>query len=128
MVPTSPENNNSPAKVPAPSQPSGVFGQLTAVLAGSVVPPLFLTPVLKFAGLAAEIALLILLPFLFVQRVAYVFGSWTRRGGYAHAPRSDVAFAVTANTLFATPLNFSYASGYVPSHSSFFGVSKNKTV
>lgn len=96
----------SPDKVPAPAQPTGVLGQLSAQLAGSVVKPVFV-PVAAALGASSTLNLIIFLTLLIACAVAPAFGFATRRDGYAHAARSDVA-AATFNLLFATPSSMSY--------------------
>jgi hypothetical protein len=127
-VPTAPIHRNEAGNTsPAPTQPSGVLGRLTASLAEIVVPHLFLTPSTAGDGLAAGMALIILLSLTFVGRPALTFGQWLRRGGYAHAARSDVVGALFTS-YFATPSILSYAVAPGPSRSSFLMVSDNKTL
>ena len=125
-VPSSLEQRNNSSGAPAPSQPSGALGQLTAVLAGSVVPAVFMAPTLGFMGLTAEVAILIAVACFIVRRALYAYSDLIRRGGFVHAARSDVAQAPT--TFFATPLNLSYGSALPPFRSSFLMVSDMKTV
>lgn len=93
-------------KVPAPARPTGVLGQLSAQLAGSVVKPVFL-PAAASLGVSGTLNLMIFLTLLIACAVAPAFGFATRRDGYAHAARSDVAVA-TFNLPFATPFSMSY--------------------
>lgn len=93
---------------PVPAQPTGVLGQLSAQLAGSVVRQVYV-PTVTLAGLATLITLMIFLILLTVGTIEAAFGINTRRDGYAHAPRSDVA-AATFNFLFATPSSLSYVT------------------
>jgi hypothetical protein len=125
-LPSAPTQQD-PANVPAPSQPAGVFGQLTAVLAGTVVPPVFLTPLLGFAGISLAYTLLIIASILAAGRFVTSFGVWLRRGGYAHAARSDVAVA-TFTSFFATPFALSFVTAHSPARSSFLMVSDTKTI
>lgn len=126
-VPSAPANHSHPSTPAEPSQSSGLLSRLSAGLAGSVVPPVFLTPAFGLAGLVIELASLLILTLLTLGRLALTFGAFVRRGGYAHAARSDVAEAAR-NTIFATPLVMSYVPAFVPRHSSFLVVSETKTV
>jgi hypothetical protein len=114
-----------PAKAPVPSQPNGgVLGLFTAQLAGAVVPSIVLSPDHGFSGLAAILTLLTLVALFVAQNLVTTFGARLRRGGYAHAARSDVAVA-TFNTFFATPFSLSYVKALPPERSSFLMVSES---
>jgi hypothetical protein len=114
-----------PAKAPVPSQPSGgVLGLFTAQLAGVVVPPIFLSPSNTWTGLGAILTLMTLVALFVAQNLVTTFGARLRRGGYAHAARSDVAVA-TLNTIFATPFSLSYVTALPPERSSFLMVSES---
>lgn len=127
MVPSAPiaPSKDAPKK-PVPAQPSGVLDQLTAELAGIVVPPVFFSPTLGQTGFAVMLAGLMLLSLIALKRVALTFGAYLRRGGYAHAARSDVAGA-TFSSLFATPFRLGYVLAAVPAHSPFLMVSDMKS-
>jgi hypothetical protein len=126
MVPTAPQQDRQPAKAPAPALPGGVFGHITAQLAGSVVPH-------EFWGLDVGTTRLwlglIILGLLLsgVVSLGLSFGSSLRRSGYAHAARSDVAAAWFVFP-FATSLRLGYVSAFMPSHSPFLMMSETKTV
>lgn len=103
-MPTAATNTNSPL---APAQPTGVLGHLSAQLAGSVVKPVFL-PMVAALG-ASMFTLMILLTLLNRSKIVKIFAVGSRREGFAHAPRSDVA-AATINSYFATPFSMSYVT------------------
>jgi len=124
MMPTD-VRPNGPAKAPAPVPSSGLFGALSATLAGSVV-GVFTVPPFGRTALAVALTLLVSLMLLCTARPASTFAAILRRGGYAQAARSDVASA--AIFTFATPLNLSYAAGVVPVPSSFLMVSDIKSM
>ena len=92
-------------KAPVPAKSNGTLGQLTVVLAATVVPQL-LHPVVDGAYRLALPGLLILV--LLVAAVfVFTYGLWLRRGGFATAARSD-APARNFSSPFATPLSLGY--------------------
>jgi hypothetical protein len=106
QLPTAAAPSADNAPVP-PAQPTGALGQLSAQLAGSVVKGVYVP---EATGLGAAVITLMILLTLFTSGKVYavsIFGS--RRDGYAHAPRSDVA-AATSNLYFATPFSMSYVT------------------
>jgi hypothetical protein len=127
MVPSAPAQQQNPAKAPTPSQPSGVFGKLTAELAGSTVPQAFWLPLFGLVRVTAQVVIVIAMALLILGRFGFSFGAWLRRGGFAHAARSDVADA-RLSTFFATPFRLGYVSALQPSHSPFLMVAETKTV
>lgn len=97
----------APTKAPSPAEPTGALGQLSAQLAGTVIKPVFV-PEAANLGLGSNLTLTIFLMILTVRVAAAAFGFATRRDGYAHAARSDVAG--TSNLIFATPFSMSYVT------------------
>jgi hypothetical protein len=124
MVPTASAHDLVPGKAPVPSSTGGVFSKLTAELAASVVPHAYFSPTV--AGIAFPLSLIILIVTsgFALRFMAMSFGDWIRRGGFAHAARSDVAAQLSS--LFATPLILSYVTAVPPTHSSFLMVSNIK--
>jgi hypothetical protein len=92
-------------KAPVPAKSNGTLGQLTGILAATVVPQLLL-PVVDGAYRLALTGLLILV-LLSTAVFVFTYGLWLRRGGFATAARSD---APTRNlsSPFATPLSLGY--------------------
>jgi len=127
MMPSAPAQRQNPSIPPAPITPSGLFSNFAAQLAGSVVPSVFAVTNWGFAGLATLIFILATILYLAVGRAISVFGPWTRRGGFAHAARSDVPSAII-NTFFATPHRLGYVLAFAPQRSPFLMVSETKTV
>jgi hypothetical protein len=127
MIPSAPVHERAANNLPAPSETSGVLSRLSASLAGTVVPPVYSAPTLSAVGLILTLTLIISLTWLSLGRVVITFGAWLRRGGYAHAARSDVA-AATFSSLFATPLKLSYGMAGMPHQGSFLMVSDIKTL
>lgn len=125
MVPTAPDQSQLPAKQPTPAQPNSALNQLTAELAGSVVPPVYFSPSLLGTALVIGIMMMLLACVPGLRSIGVSFGTWLRQGGYAHAARSDVA--ATPISFFATPPTLSYETANLPTRSSFLMVSKIKT-
>ena len=128
MVPSAPAQQQNPSNPPKPTTPNGFFGDLTAILALTVVPSIFTSSNLNLLGLAIEISILAAILYLAIPRAVMAIGSWTRRGGYAHAARSDVPAVSATYTFFATPFRLGYVSAFAPPHSPFLMVSDMKTV
>ena len=100
--------NPVPTRTPAKS--TGLLGNLTLVLAGTVVPDfLTLAPAVRPAALV-PLALLVVL--LLTAPVGLTYGRWLRRAGYATAARSDLAafFSLPApiGVSYVRELRFSY--------------------
>lgn len=127
MVPSAPAQQQNPAKAPTPSQPSGLFGRFAAELAGIVVPEAFWLSLLGLVKTAAQGVVVVAFALLFLGLVGLTFGAWLRRGGYAHAARSDVADD-GATIFFATPFRLGYVSALQPPHNPFLMVADTKTV
>jgi hypothetical protein len=125
MVPSAPAQQQNPTKTPAPLPSNGLFGRIAAELAGSVVPTAFM----PYGAIPVRTAALVLIVLASVLLSAgflgVLAGNWLRRGGYAHAARSDVA---GAGLSFATPFRMGYVSALSPSHSPFLMVADTKTV
>ncbi len=124
LVPSAPAQQQNPAKVPTPSQPTGLLTRLTSELAGIVVPQAFSSDVIAVVSVTARLLILFASILLLVGLMSVTFGSWMRRGGYAHAARSDVADILSS--LFATPVRLGYVPAPLPLHSSFLMVSETK--
>jgi hypothetical protein len=107
-------------KMPVPAKSSGVLGKLGLVLAGVVVPQSFTSQAVG-AGLAAPVAIWLILLAVLALLFVSSYGAWLRRGGFATAARSDVPAPATSN-LFATPLLLSYVPAPPRQRSSLFGV------
>lgn len=126
-IPSAPEQKQNPTKTPTPTQPSGVFGHLTAELAGTVVPKAFWLPLLDEGRAAAPVMAVLALPVLVAGGIVSTFGAVLRREGFAHAARSDVADS-GFNTFFAPPFRLDYVSAFQPTHNPFFMAADMKTV
>ena len=129
FVPSAPEQRKSSTQHPVPTQSSGVFIRLTSTLAGMTVPPFFYTPTIGFIGIKVGLMVILAVVSIFTRRNFHSFSNWTRRGGFAHTARSDVASAMF-NSFFATPLNLSFVTAQPLLQSSFFdGVRyENRTI
>jgi hypothetical protein len=111
-------------KLPAPAKSNGALGALRAVLAGVVVPQLFVSPtvaILRGSLLAVYLLPLLLLGSLFM----FSFGLWLRRGGFVNAARSDAPTNGFTSTLFATPHVLDYVTMPPRRHSPIFVVAEN---
>lgn len=118
----------SDSKLPTgPSGSSGLLSRLSAGLAGTVVPTMFMAPFLGGLGLAVELASLLIVALLTLGLGTLSYGSRVRREGYVHAARSDVG-DIVLHSIFATPLVLSYVSAPAPQHSSFLVVAETKTI
>lgn len=129
MVPSAPEQRESSTQHPVPTQPSRLFIRLTSTLAGTVVPPVAYTPSNEFISIKVGLMIALAVVSILTRRSFHPFFNRTRRGGFAHAARSDVASAMF-NSFFATPLNLSFISAQPSIQSSFFdGVRyENRTI
>lgn len=127
MIPSAPAQRQNPTIPPTPITPTGLFTSFAAQLAASVVPSVFSVTNWGFPALATLISVLAAILYLAVGRAVSVFGPWTRRGGFAHAARSDVP-SVIINTFFATPHRLGYVLAFAPLDSPFLMVSETKTV
>lgn len=110
---------------PIPAQSTGLLGRLTAGLAATVVPSLFMTVLIPTDRPALAMALGALLLTL-VAGFVFNYGLWLRRGGFATAARSDEP--TNSRFSIATPFVLSYASVPPHRHSSFFMVAEMKTI
>ena len=127
MIPTAPAQQQNPSIPFTPVIPSGLFSAFATKLASTVVPPVITVSNWGFTGLVTAIYILASLLVLTFGLAVSEFGSWTRRGGYAHAARSDVPSAII-NTFFATPHRLGYVLAFAPLRSPIFMVSETKTV
>jgi hypothetical protein len=123
MLPSAPAQRQNPSTPSDPAAPVGLFSDLAAVLASTVVPSVMSISDWGFTALPALVCLLVMILSLGIGRAFSAFGSWTRRGGFAHAARSDVP-AANINTFFATPLCLGYVSAFALQHSPFLMVSE----
>jgi hypothetical protein len=121
-VPTAPDVSRSPNKAPSP-QPTGAIGRITATLAGSVVPNWHYLPATQLGGWFEMV--IVLLGLTLVSIFSPRIESWIRKGGYAHAARSDVAGSLVS--FLATPYRLGYVPAEVPIHSPFLMVSDIKS-
>ena len=119
MVPSAPEQREHSTQHPVPTQSSGVFNRLTATLAGTIVPSFVYTPTSGVIGIKIGLIVFLIVISILARRTFYSFSNWTRRGGFAHAARSDVASAMF-NSFSATPLNLSFVTAQPSLQSSFF--------
>ncbi len=127
MIPTAPAQQQNPSIPVAPVIPGGLFSAFATKLASTVVPSVITVPNWGFTGFATAIYILASLLVLISGFAVSEFGSWTRRGGYAHAARSDVPAAII-NTFFATPHRLGYVLAFAPLRSPFLMVSDTKIV
>ncbi len=119
MIPSaSGVQSGNPARVPAPLQPTDVLTRLTVELAGVVVPQAYLTPMLGAIDFFARLTILLAGMILAIGFALISFGTWLRRGGYAHAARSDVA-AGRLRSAFIAIFRLGYVSALQPAHSPF---------
>jgi hypothetical protein len=112
-----------PAGEPTPTKPTGLLTRLTAGLAGSIVPTFFgviAGPVDMSLIWLNVVALVVLL----LAGLMANYGLWLRRGGFAHAARSDVPSSL--HITLATPLLMSYAWVYELPRSSFLNGVRNE--
>jgi hypothetical protein len=111
-----------PAKEPTPTQSSGLLGNLTAQLAGTVLPQALLSDgsILDHLMLALNV---MMLSILLINVFTFTYGLWLRRGGFATAARSD---APSFNFLVATPLLSGYAALPLRSHGPLFSGGRNE--
>ncbi len=127
MIPSAPAQRQNPSVPPEPVIPSGLLSNFAAMLAGTVVPSVFAVTNLVIPAMESLISILATILLLVIGRALSTFGSLTRRGGFAHAARSDVPAAIFYS-FFATPLRLGYVLAFSPQHNPFLMVSENKTV
>jgi hypothetical protein len=111
-----------PAKEPTPTRSSGLLGNLTAQLAGTVLPQALLSDgsILDHLMLVLN---LMMLSVLLINVFTFTYGLWLRRGGFATAARSDAPYS---NLLVATPLLSGYAALPLRSHGPLFSGGRNE--
>lgn len=119
-LPSAPQSNT----VPVPAHSTGLLSALGTGLVATAVSAIVLPQTSIPAGtipvLCAALAASGLLG------LVLTVGSWTRRGGFVTAPRSDVA---AQQSSFATPSLMDYAAAWLQSHNPFLIlVSDTKTL
>jgi hypothetical protein len=113
------------APMPAKAKSNGALGKLRAVLAGVVVPQLFVPHAV--AALRGSLETISLLPSLMLGSIfLFSYGLWLRRGGFVNAARSDAPTDSFTSTLFATPHVLDYVTMPPRRHSPILMVAESK--
>ncbi len=117
---------SAPVKAKAPSLPksNGAFGHLIAVLAGTIVPQLFL-PNFAPVGAATDILSLLVLSLVAAGVFVFSYGLWLRRGGFATAARGDSSVG-SRLSFIATPNLLGYVLAEPRLHGPFSMVAETK--
>lgn len=119
-VPSAPVHDQRPN----PTQSSGLLGNLTAQLAGTIVPQFVLNFAEVIRGVTLPVGLLVLSIILFTAFTSN-YGFWLRRSGFATAARSDASLSLSSS--FATPFGLGYVSLPWRNQSPLFNGGRNES-